>query len=307
MIKYNHSHFKMIPFGDIAIKSVPGIEEKLKDYFPRKQTITNHNLPDFLHISHPADLGRLGVSVNDMVTANIIAAPRRKRNSTMASPQVPKPSEKAKFLEGHHFVILKRGSTDFDQMVQGVAEFGGRVVTDIMNFDIKTIKKGETIYCISNEETRSPKYLACLVAQVPVYKQKWVDDMIKQKKFIAPSTRKAYTLRDCSKYRPRLFKDTVMKLEITSQKELQLCAKLALTHGAAVTELNAKDFYRTEAKHNHKRFLYVSDGAGKPVIPESGSELVNLDWLLESILQSKYCKIIDFPIFAKSPSKIPKS
>ena len=38
-----------------------------------------------------------------MVTANIIAAPRRKRNSTMASPQVPKPSEKAKFLEGHHF------------------------------------------------------------------------------------------------------------------------------------------------------------------------------------------------------------
>lgn len=45
MIKYNHSHFKMIPFGDIAIKSVPGIEEKLKDYFPRKQTITNHNLP----------------------------------------------------------------------------------------------------------------------------------------------------------------------------------------------------------------------------------------------------------------------
>lgn len=119
------------------------------------------------------------------------------------------------------------------------------------------------------------------------------------------------------------------KKEITSQKELQLCAKLALTHGAAVTELNAKDFYRTEAKHNHKRFLYgtflkpemplvtgsdpflisilVSDGAGKPVIPESGSELVNLDWLLESILQSKYCKIIDFPIFAKSPSKVPKS
>ena len=40
---------------------------------------------------------------SDMVTANIIAAPRRKRNSTLASPQVPKPSEKAKFLEGHHF------------------------------------------------------------------------------------------------------------------------------------------------------------------------------------------------------------
>ena len=169
-----------------------------------------------------------------MVTANIIAAPRRKRNSTLASPQVPKPSEKRTFLEGHHFgnsvpgfdqnltmvfilVILKRGSTDFDQMVQGVAEFGGRVVTDIMTFDIKTIKKGETIYCISNEETRSPKYLACLVAQIPVYKQKWVDDMIKQKKFIAPSTRKAYTLRDCSKYRPRLFKDTVMKLGMDSK------------------------------------------------------------------------------------------
>ena len=109
-------------------------------------------------------------------------------------------------------VILKRGSTDFDRMVQGVAEFGGRVITDILNFDIKTIKKGETIYCISNEETRSCKYLACLVAQIPVLKQKWVEDMIKQKKFIAPSTRKAYTLRDCSKYRPRLFKDTVMKL-----------------------------------------------------------------------------------------------
>ena len=116
-------------------------------------------------------------------------------------------------------MILKRGSTDFDQMVQGVAEFGGRVVTDIMNFDIKTIKKGETIYCISNEETRSPKYLACLVAQVPVYKQKWVDDMIKQKKFIAPSTRKAYTLRDCSKYRPRLFKDTVMKLGMDKNRQ----------------------------------------------------------------------------------------
>ena len=164
--------------------------------------------------------------VLDMVTANIIAAPRRKRNSTLASPQVTKTSERAKFLEGHYFgkrisfyskvyfilVILKRGSTDFDRMVQGVAEFGGRVITDILNFDIKTIKKGETIYCISNEETRSPKYLACLVAQIPVLKQKWVEDMIKQKKFIAPSTRKAYTLRDCSKYRPRLFKDTVMKL-----------------------------------------------------------------------------------------------
>ena len=49
MIKYNHSHFKMIPFGDIAIKSVPGIEEKLKDYFPRKQTITNHNLPGIFY------------------------------------------------------------------------------------------------------------------------------------------------------------------------------------------------------------------------------------------------------------------
>ena len=51
----------------------------------------------------------------------------------------------------------------------------------------------------------------------------------------------------------------------------------------------------------------VSDGAGKSVIPESGSELVNLDWLLESILQSKYCKTQDYPIFNKSPSKIPKS
>ena len=41
----------------------------------------------------------------------------------------------------------------------------------------------------------------------------------------------------------------------------------------------------------------VSDGAGKSVIPESGSELVNLDWLLESILQSKYCRTKDFPSF----------
>ena len=38
-----------------------------------------------------------------MVTANIIAAPRRKRNSTLASPQVHKTTERAKFLEGHHF------------------------------------------------------------------------------------------------------------------------------------------------------------------------------------------------------------
>ena len=102
------------------------------------------------------------------------------------------------------------------------------------------------------------------------------------------------------------------KKEMTSQIEFLLCARLAVTHGAALTELNAKDFYRTEVKHNFKRFLYgtfsktgsdpflfsilVSDG-GKPVIPESGSELVNLDWLLESILQSKYCKTQDFPIF----------
>ena len=53
--------------------------------------------------------------------------------------------------------------------------------------------------------------------------------------------------------------------------------------------------------------ISVSDGAGKPVIPENGSDLVNIDWLLESILQSKYCKIEDFPIFAKLPAKIPKS
>ena len=116
-------------------------------------------------------------------------------------------SEKSKFLEGRHFgnsaqirskysrfvilVILKRGSINFAQMVQDVAEFGGRIVTDIMNFDIKTIKKGELIYCISNEETRSPKYLACLAEQIPAYKQKWVEDMIKQKKIIAPSTKRA--------------------------------------------------------------------------------------------------------------------
>ena len=41
--------------------------------------------------------------------------------------------------------------------------------------------------------------------------------------------------------------------------------------------------------------ILVSEGAGKPVFPENGSELVNLDWLLESILQSKYCKTKDFP------------
>ena len=74
-----------------------------------------------------------------------------------------------------------------------------------------------------------------------------------------------------------------------------------------------KDFFTVRIQKNQTEsdifliWILVSDGAGKPVIPESGSELVNLDWLLESILQSKYCKIIDFPIFAKSPSKIPKS
>ena len=52
-----------------------------------------------------------------MVTANIIAAPRRKRNSTLASPQIPKPSEKTKFLEGHHFG--KFSVPGFNQKIYG--------------------------------------------------------------------------------------------------------------------------------------------------------------------------------------------
>ena len=57
---------------------------------------------------------------------------------------------------------MKRGSIDFDQMVQGVAKFG-RIVTDIMNYDIKTIKNGENTYYISNEEIRSLKNMRFII------------------------------------------------------------------------------------------------------------------------------------------------
>ena len=45
MIKYNHSLYRLVPFGDIAFKSIEGIQEKFKDYIPVKPDSAQHNLP----------------------------------------------------------------------------------------------------------------------------------------------------------------------------------------------------------------------------------------------------------------------
>ena len=45
MVKYNHSVFKLVPFSDVAIKKVEGIDEKFKDYKAQKLEINMHNLP----------------------------------------------------------------------------------------------------------------------------------------------------------------------------------------------------------------------------------------------------------------------
>ena len=44
MIKYNHTVFKLVPFSDIAIKSVDGIASKFEDYTPKREDVKT-NLP----------------------------------------------------------------------------------------------------------------------------------------------------------------------------------------------------------------------------------------------------------------------
>ena len=44
MIKYNHTVFKLVPFSDIAIKSVDGVATKFAEYTPKREDVKT-NLP----------------------------------------------------------------------------------------------------------------------------------------------------------------------------------------------------------------------------------------------------------------------
>ena len=89
-------------------------------------------------------------------------------------------------------------------------------------------------------------------------------------------------------------------LAIQSPQEEAVAAQLVLNNGASVTKLNGKDYFRHEGQNSE--FIYgktfwkyyfkppilnhflVSDGSTL-IQPEKNTTLVNLNWLLESVLQ----------------------
>ena len=107
---------------------------------------------------------------------------------------------------------------------------------------------------------------------------------------------------------------------INSDQEEAIAAQLVLNHGAAVTKLNGKDYFRHEGtsskfiygknkpffnsqpimfhrSEENNSLLSVSDGS-RLVQPESNTRLVNLNWLLESILQAKFLNLDKYPVHA---------
>ena len=128
-----------------------------------------------------------------MVTANIIATPRRKRTAVSNSPHIPKARQTEKFLEGIYFskfwgypqllkfssVLMKKSPSftkeKFEDITKQITDFGGRIVSDITSFDIKTVRKDEEIYCVADSEKATPRYLSCLVYQIQTCRPKWIE------------------------------------------------------------------------------------------------------------------------------------
>ena len=78
---------------------------------------------------------------------------------------------------------------------------------------MKSIRKHEEIYCISEQEKATPRYLTCLVYQIQTCRPKWIEDMLKKKHYIQPeSSPKLYVLREKKKYKDKLFKNTTFHL-----------------------------------------------------------------------------------------------
>ena len=97
--------------------------------------------------------------------------------------------------------------------------------------------------------------------------------MLKKKEFIQPNQKK-YILREKDKYKPTLFLNKTFHLGklslsnfnfsyfcdrncilvINSDQEEAIAAQLVLNHGAAVTKLNGKDYFRHEGTSS--KFIY---------------------------------------------------
>ena len=65
-------------------------------------------------------------------------------------------------------------ASDVQAFKEQITAAGGSVVPNIKLFDVKTLKTGERIYAISNEEQRTMTYMVCLLYQFPICKPKWI-------------------------------------------------------------------------------------------------------------------------------------
>ena len=60
----------------------------------------------------------------------------------------------------------------FEDITKQITDYGGRIISDITSFDIKTIRKDEEIYCVADAEKSTPRYLSCLVYQIQTCRPK---------------------------------------------------------------------------------------------------------------------------------------
>jgi len=65
-------------------------------------------------------------------------------------------------------------ASDVTSLKEKIIALGGHVIPNIKTFDIKSLKTGEEIFSISNEEQRTMTYMVCILYQFTVCKIKWI-------------------------------------------------------------------------------------------------------------------------------------